>query len=97
MARPSVELDLTGPSGESERWTIRFAPIKHNHWGDTNWQQRVVTINSRMRNPFKIAMILLHEIIHVTAGQNISEDFVENLEENYALTVKALRNAGSLE
>ncbi len=90
MKRPDTKLKLVGPSGDKELWIIRFGtpPIKSDY-GSIDWVKRVVVINNRLRNPKVIRSTLLHEIAHVTAGHNASEEFVINLEENYLRAAKA--------
>lgn len=87
MKRPDIHLNLIGPTGDKERWTIRFAPLKRDRngtvYGHTNWLKRVVTINSRLRNLKTIRMTLLHEMVHVTSGQNGSEELAANTEVNF--------------
>lgn len=90
MSQEPVRLKLTGPTGESHFWTIKFGPLPKGAWGLCDWKNRVITISTRLRNRKRIQLTLLHEIGHVTSGQNASEEFVENLEENYDLATKAL-------
>ncbi len=86
--KPDILIKLVGPTGDKEQWRIRFR--RQKHYGETDWIHRVVIINSRLRNPATIEDTLLHEIAHVTAGQNASEEFVENFELNFRLAKKAI-------
>jgi Zn-dependent peptidase ImmA (M78 family) len=89
MKRPDIQIVLYGPSGDKENWTIRFMPIK-KRMGQTDWVNRIVTINSRLRNKERIRDTLLHEILHVTSGQNGSEYLVANSELNFSKAMKVL-------
>ncbi len=88
--RPDIPIKLVGPSGDKEQWRIRFRRLGKKHYGDTDWIHRIVTINTRLRNPATIEDTLLHEMAHVTAGQNASEEFVENFELNFRRAKKAM-------
>lgn len=88
--KPDTILMLVGPSGDKERWRICYRPLKKGHFGDTDWVKRVVIINSRLRNPTSIRDTILHEIQHVTMGQNGSEELAINVERNYRQTIKSL-------
>lgn len=90
MKRRDTRILLVGPSGDRERWTICFRPLRKGHFGETDWVDRVVTINSRLRNLESIRDTILHEVAHVTAGQNASEEFAINVERNYRLTIDTL-------
>lgn len=88
--KPDTILMLVGPSGEKERWRIRYRQLKKGHFGETDWVKRVVIINSRLRNSATIRDTILHEIQHVTMGQNGSEELAINFEWNYRKTIKSL-------
>jgi Zn-dependent peptidase ImmA (M78 family) len=90
MKLPDLSIVLIGPSGDRERWQIQWRPMQKGDCGETSYERRVVTINSRMRNPQTIRATILHEIVHVTTGQNGSEELAVNLEENFEKTIKAL-------
>ncbi len=99
MKRPDTKLKLVGPSGDKELWTISFAiyfldgnrrrRFNKKDCGHTDWVNRIVTINSRLRNLATIKSTVLHEISHVTTGQNASDELAENLEYNYSRAAKA--------
>jgi hypothetical protein len=92
MKPSTTRLSLIGPSGDREIWFVTVKPLPAKHYGHTDWVQREIVINSRLTNHHTIAMTLLHEIVHVTAGQNGSEELAVNLENNYSHVVAAMRN-----
>lgn len=83
MKQDTKTLWLVGPNGDREKWTIIAGPLK-GKLGLTDWVNRTVTINSRLRNAQQILDTALHEIVHVTAGQNGSEYLAVNVEGNYS-------------
>lgn len=100
MKRFQHRIELVSPSGEKESWTLCSAPtfldgtrkrrFNKKDCGHTDWVNQIVTLNSRMRNFEKIHGTLLHEISHVTTGQNASEEFAINLEHNFFKAIKSL-------
>ncbi len=88
--RPDILIKLVGPSGNNEPWRIRFKAMPKGDYGHTDWARRIVTINSRLRNQATIEGTILHEMGHVTAGQNASEEFMENFELNFRRAKNAM-------
>lgn len=100
MKRFEFKTRFVGPSGDEELWTVCAAPTIAEHGrrrrflagdcGHTDWINRVLTINSRLRSPVNIRDTLLHEIVHVTSGQNGSEWLATNVEGNHRNALEQL-------
>ncbi len=83
------KIKLAGPTGDKELWTIKSGKLRYkSDYGYTNWQTKTLTLNYRLRNQWTIFHTLLHELMHVTGGQNWSEEFCINLENN----IKSVHN-----
>lgn len=86
-----IRVMLYEPDGNLHPWHIIFAPIKPSvdggkkftTYGNTDWEKRVITVNSRIKGTRDIFRTLLHEAgVHVTCGQVGSEWLAEAIEAN---------------
>ena len=86
-ARKPFTVKLWEADGKQHRWTIVFRPLPAKNgrtwFGDCDWENREVIINSRLRNPKTINSTIVHEANHVALGVNATEWAVEAVEENY--------------
>lgn len=90
MKHPSTIVKLNDFLGAKNDWTIDFKALKGMD-GVTDYDNDTISVDSRLKNPWRILNTLYHELDHVTLGPVLGELIVKKLEANRTAAIKALK------
>lgn len=88
MRQSPIKIRIVDVSSHWQTWTIVFKPMKKGWYGECHHDDKIIDINSRLRNPLTIALTIIHEIGHAVAGKNMGEEIIRLIDDNSKVALK---------